>query len=156
PPTTPVRILVEDFWRRAQPASIGSMPALVLAPTDVVLHLCLELACVDRFVARLRTLCDIAATIDRHGEDFDWVLFLKHAADYSAERFVYYPLWLARGLVQADIPADALRRLEPSVRPRSLQDRIVKFMIPTMILEQHDGVSVIPAWFMIRTCGDLL
>jgi hypothetical protein len=155
PPTVPVRIPVEDLWRRAQRASIASTPALVLAPTDVVLHFCLELSCVDRFVGRLRTLCDIAATIERHGEGFDWVLFLQQAADYNAERFVYYPLWLARRFVEADIPAKVLQSLEPTVPWRSFQDSFLKFMIRTAVL-QRDGISVIPAWFMIRTCGDLL
>ena len=140
---------------RAQRAAIASTPTLVLAPTDAVLHFCLELSCVGRFVSRLRTLCDIAATIERHGENFDWDLFLEQSADYNAERFVYYSLWLARHLVGADVPAEALQRLERSVPRRSLQDSFLKFIIPTAVL-QCDGTSVIPGWFMSRTCRDLL
>jgi hypothetical protein len=156
PPAVAARIPVDDLWLRAQRASIASTPALVLAPTDLVLHLCLELSCVDRFVGRLRALCDIAATIDRHADDFDWALFLELAADYDAERFVYYSLWLARRLVEADIPAAALQALEPSVAQGSLQDSFLKFMTPTAVLDRHDGTSVIPAWCVIRTCGELL
>jgi hypothetical protein len=155
PSTAPVRIPVEHLWRRAQRASIASTPALVLAPTDVVLHFCLDISCVASFVKGLRTLCDIAATIECHGENFDWVVFLKQAAEYDAERFVYYPLWLARLLVGADVPAEALQSLERSVPGTSLQDSFLKFIIPTAVL-QCDGASVIPGWFVSRTCRDLL
>jgi len=155
PSTAPVRIPIEDLWRRAQRASIASTPTLVLAPADLVLHFCIELSCVDCFVGKLRTLCDIAATIECHGDAFDWNLFLEQSADYNAERFVYYSLWLARRLVDADVPAEILQRLERSIPRRSLQDSLLKFVIRSAV-RHCAGNAVIPAWFMVRICRDLL
>jgi hypothetical protein len=155
-PTAPVCIPIEDLWRRARPASIASVPTLVFAPGDLLLHLCLDVSCMDRFVGKLRALCDLAATIERHGAEVDWIALLKAARDYKAERFVYYPLWLARRLVGAEIPSEVLRDLESSIRRPSLEDLCLRCVTPRAVLRHHHGTAAIPAWIMIRTCGDLL
>jgi hypothetical protein len=156
PPGAPVRVPVEDLWRRARPASIASTPTLVLAPRDFLLHLCLDVSCLDRFVGKLRTLCDIAAWVARCGDEIEWLLLLEDARDYRAERFVYYPLWLARSLVRAEIPPYVLRDLESSIRRPSLEDLCLKLTTRRAVLSRRQGAFGVPAWILARTCGDLL
>jgi hypothetical protein len=156
PPGSPVRIPIEELWQRARSASIASEPALVLAPDDFLLHLCVDISSTDLFVGKLRALCDIAATVGRHGEGVEWAPFLEAARDYEAERFVYYPLWLAQRLAGAEIPTEVFRGLRSSVRRPSLQDSLLRSVTQRAVLRHQNDGSVIPAWVMSRACGDLL
>jgi hypothetical protein len=76
---------VEDLWQRARPAALGPVPALVLAPTDLLLHLCVSLSAVEHFVGGLRTLCDIAAAIRRYEIELDWPCLLESGRSYDLE-----------------------------------------------------------------------
>jgi len=121
PPAAGVHVPIEDFWLRARPATLGSATAMVLAPADLLLHLCVGLSAVERFVGGLRTLCDIAAAIKRYERELDWACLLESARTYDLEKHLYYGLWLAWDLVGAEVPAPVLDELSHSLRGRRVE-----------------------------------
>jgi hypothetical protein len=154
PPWAPVRLPIEELWRRARPVRIASVPTLVLAPEDLLLHLALGMSCVDRFVGRLATLHDIAAVAERCGRDTDWARLLLLSRDCKADRFVYYPLWLARHVLRAEIPPSVLQSLGSSVRRPA--DLVLKILTQRALLAHDEDGAAVPAWILARACGDLL
>ena len=73
------RIPIEDFWERAQPAQIESVPTLVFSHEDLLLHLALHLVYAGGFAGHVRTLCDIGETCRRLAEAIDWSRFVARA-----------------------------------------------------------------------------
>src|SRR5262245_26962197 len=71
PPGRPVRVPVDDLWRRSVACRIAGVPTRTLAPEDLLLHLCLHI-CRHRFGGGLRCLCDLAAAIQRFRDEIDW------------------------------------------------------------------------------------
>ncbi|MCX6020384.1 MAG: nucleotidyltransferase family protein, partial [Chloroflexi bacterium] len=64
------------FWERARPATLAGQTALVPAPEDMLIHLSLHFFG-DRLVSgrgAIGQLWDIAMTVRRAGDSFDWAL----------------------------------------------------------------------------------
>ena len=99
-----VRIPIEDFWARARPVQIASVPTLVFGHEDLLLHLAMHLTA-DAFVGRVRTLCDIGETCRRYGDAIDWNELIARACAYDLAKPLYYSLRLARELVGAGVPS---------------------------------------------------
>jgi hypothetical protein len=114
PPSAPVRIPIEDLWRRARPAGSG-VDAVVLCPEDLLLHLCLHVSLPyqHHFCLGLRWICDIAGTIRCYGDEIDWMQVRQRACEWGARKYVYLTLRLARELVDAEVPDEALDSLRP-------------------------------------------
>ena len=100
-------IPIEDFWARARPVQIASVPTLVFGHEDLLLHLAMHLTA-HAFVGRIRTLCDIGETCRRHDDAIDWSQLIARACAYDLAKPLYYSLRLARELVGADVPSQAL------------------------------------------------
>jgi Uncharacterised nucleotidyltransferase len=118
-----VRIPIEDFWARARPVQIASVPTLVFSHEDLLLHLAMHLAA--NAVGRVRTLCDIAETCRRYGDAIDWRQLIARACAYDLAKPLYYSLRLAQELVGAGMPSQALRALRASFAPLPLEDRLI-------------------------------
>jgi hypothetical protein len=119
------RIAIEDFWWRARPAQIESVAALVFSPEDLLLHIALDLAFVDRFVGHARTLCDIGQTCGRYGDAIDWSQVIAAASAYQTVKPLYYALRWARELVGAGVPSQALAELRREFKQVPLEDRLI-------------------------------
>ena len=91
------RVPVDGLWERAGLERIGGARFRVLAPSDLLLHLCLHLAHDNLFVdGKLRDLRDMAETIRHYGEAIDWDAVVGQARTWQVTRYVYWSLWLAR------------------------------------------------------------
>lgn len=156
PPAAGVRVRIEDLWQRARPAALGSGPALVLAPADLLLHLCVGLSAVEHFVGRFRTLCDVAATIRRYELELDWACLLESARVYALDKHLYYALWLARCLVAADVPAFVLQTLKPSAQGHWVEDLAIKSLIQRAVFQCDGEGSVGPADVVSGVLAELL
>jgi hypothetical protein len=111
------RLDLEDLWSRAQPVTVDGEPALVLAPEDALLHICVHGGLQSLFDHGLRPLLDVAAILDRHGATFDWSTVEYRAHDWGIARSVYLVLELARSDVGVPVPASTLDRLQPGGVP---------------------------------------
>ena len=100
------------------------MPTLVFGHEDLLLHLAMHLTA-DAFVGRVRTLCDIGETCRHYGDAIDWSQLIARACAYDLAKPLYYSLRLARELVGAGVPSQALMALRASFDRLPLEDRFI-------------------------------
>lgn len=112
-PGSPYEIDMNGIWQRAAPFIIFGAPVLGLCPEDLLLYLCAHSAH-HRLRHRLRSVYDVAVTLEHFRVDLDWDQLLKRAHEWHAERAAFLLFWLAGDLLQAPIPAQVLERLQPA------------------------------------------
>src|SRR5262245_51758202 len=117
-------IPIDDFWARARAVEIASVPTLVFDHEDLLLHLATHLT-KDAFVGRVRTLFDIGETCKRYADEIEWNRLIGRACAYDLARPLYYSLRLARELVGAVVPAQALVALRANLDQLPLEDRVI-------------------------------
>ena len=110
-----------------------------LAFEDLVLHLCAHTAYQHRFEFGMRSLCDIAMLVERHGDTLDWAAVVSRADSWGWSRGVHLTLELASELVGARVPADVLQAFG-----RDLDDH-VRAAARTAVLAGFDGEDQILA-----------
>lgn len=72
---------------------------------------------------RLQWICDIAEIV-RRNPSIDWPRLFREAGALGAGRMLALGLLLARTLLDASVPAEALRRVEADGQARMLSDRL--------------------------------
>ncbi len=107
----PFTIDLDGLWARAQSITAKDVPLLVLAPEDLLLHLCLHTA-KHWHELRLNLLCDINEVV-QHYETMDWVAVAARARQWGITHAVYLVLRLARELLQTNVPQELLATLKP-------------------------------------------
>jgi hypothetical protein len=110
----PFSIDTEDQWKRARPALIGGVEALVLCPEDLLLHLCLHAGCTHGFEPGLKLFCDISEILKPDGEGVDWALVQSRTHEWRVEKCVYLTLLLTRELLGVALPVELMQALKPS------------------------------------------
>ncbi len=114
PEANPYALDLESMRGRAQRRQLGAVEALVLAPEDTLLHLCVHLAWGHRYQRfPLRTLVDVLALTTRSQPPLDWERFVMVVEQTRAAGAVYWPLRLARLWLEAAVPEPVLDRLAP-------------------------------------------
>lgn len=106
-------IEIEDLWKHAVPVQMVGFHALVFALEDLLLHLCVHASHQHQFSSGLRPLCDIAEIIHRFNSAIDWQTFVERAIVRNWQRGVYLTLRLAKEMIDADVPASVLEKLQP-------------------------------------------
>ena len=76
-------------------------------------------------MGRVRTLCDIGETCRRYGDAIDWSQLIARACAYDLAKPLYYSLRLARELIGAGVPSQALMALRASFDQLPLEDRFI-------------------------------
>jgi len=139
-PTEPFRIDAAGLWDRARPATTADVEVLSLSPEDLLLHLCLHF-CHEDGCKGLRCLCDIAETIRHFGGRMDWPQVVDRARERGAPRYAGLSLHLARTLLGATVPKDALCRLVPG----GIDARLVKKATECVLVQEgYDDWSLLP------------
>ena len=122
---SPFRIDVDGLWRRARSVHVAGAQALGLAPEDLLLHLCLHTSYAHGwlpFSGGLRQLWDIASTIRHYGSTLHWDDVAARGQAWGIGACAWLTLLLAKELVGAPVPPQALRRLAPgTVEPQVLE-----------------------------------
>jgi hypothetical protein len=127
-----VRIPIDEFWARARPTEIASVPALVLAPEDWLLSICIHLCISKRFVRVLRDVADAAEIIRMYAQDIDWDRLGRNAARYAASECLYYSLWLAH-LTSPVLPVEPLSVLKNWTGRGRIKHTCLNFLIPRAV-----------------------
>ena len=118
-PSRAFQIDVEGLWERALPAVLAGVDTLILAPEDLLLHLCLHTCrhatgmIGSALNFRLRSFCDMAEAIRHDGHRIDWGALVRRALQWRVSPYVYLPLQLARDLLDAAVPGPVLAELKP-------------------------------------------
>lgn len=115
PPDAPVTLDLSGIWDRARRLQIDDVPALMLAPEDLIIHLCLHASVNHLFRIRpLRSLCDIAETIHYYHEDINWQKMHQWASDAQMGGYIALTLTLAKRILDIPLKEDVLRGFYPT------------------------------------------
>lgn len=76
------RMGMDWFWSTAEPLDFDGVPALVLGPEALLLHLCAHLV-LHHHAEGLLWWHDIARAVETHGRRIDWAMLLDRAREYD-------------------------------------------------------------------------
>ncbi|MBU1749149.1 MAG: nucleotidyltransferase family protein [Chloroflexi bacterium] len=117
-------VLDEDFWDRAEPATIDGVKVRQLTAADSVLHQVWHAAVVHGYAdLGLRTLVDLDRTI-RAGA-LDWPDFVMLARRVRLATAAYFTLDMCVYLLDTPVPAAVLDELQPPAWRRRLVGRVL-------------------------------
>jgi hypothetical protein len=116
------RIVMDWFWESARPAPIADVPALVLGPEALLIHLCGHLA-LHHAHTGLLWWYDVAEALAAHRAEIDWPVLLAHTEEYGLLLPVRAVLSRAVDEWGAAIPAGVLHALR-SLRESPMEQRI--------------------------------
>ena len=119
-PGKPFKIGIDRIWSTALPVTIAGVECSVLSREDLLLHLCLHTCHPHKLTGGIRSLCDIAETIQRYGRQIDWNQLQTRSSRWRINQYVYLTLRLAKELLGAEVPDPVLDSLEPHGFDRGL------------------------------------
>lgn len=130
------------IWERARGIRLGNAPALMLAPEDMLLHLCLHSAGQHLFFFNgLRNLFDVSMLIDRFGAELDWRLVAERADEWGMRRSAWLMLLLAARMAGAKVPESVLAQLDEGELPAAVVTQAVANMA-----DVSDPAVTSPVW----------
>jgi hypothetical protein len=112
-PRSPFKVDIAGLWQRARPATIAGVEVQILAPEDLLLHLCIHTSYSHRFIQGLKALCDISETLRHYRDQMDWEQVQYRSNQWGANRCVYLTFYLTRELLGVTVPKQVLEALEP-------------------------------------------
>jgi hypothetical protein len=156
PPNKLFSIDIRKVWERAQPARIEGVDTKILAPEDLVIHLCLHLSYCDLFIGRIRNLVDLSRAINYYGQRINWDWIKKEACGKKFATFIYYPLYLAKDVLNAGVEKKTLYSFQDHSNLGRFEDRLLKSIIKRYLFSKEEKASVLPTWILEKLCSDLL
>jgi len=94
-------------WKNATSININGFRVLTLSPSDTLLHLAINLR-LHGYLS-LRLFGDLYALITRYQEEIDWPYVTRQAETNGQRVGLYYALYFARELLDAEVPTPRLR-----------------------------------------------
>lgn len=113
-------VATAELFERSIPASVAGIAVRRLCPEDLLLHLCIHMAHQDEFKMGLRPVCDVVATVLHYADALNWDCVSERAARWGVGRGVYLSLLVAKEMLGARVPQEALDRLAAGRREESL------------------------------------
>jgi len=112
----PYHFDLTDFWNRAEPVKILGVPALILAPEDLLIHLSIKFLLDRRYRSNnaLGQLCDISEVIGHYGDSLDWGLVEKTSKGKGISKGLHFVLYTCKHLLQVPISESILDRFHPN------------------------------------------
>ncbi|MFN7835850.1 MAG: nucleotidyltransferase family protein [Burkholderiaceae bacterium] len=108
-PVVPSHFAWDRLWSRRIERRVGETAVQFLCPTDLLLHLCLHATVEHHFNVGPLALADIVYLLQ--DEAFDWEDFLSMAESGAWQAGVLPALDMARRLLGAAVPDEAVQRL---------------------------------------------
>jgi len=103
---------LEKLWSRATPGTIAGVEALLLSPTDLLLHLCMHMSVHHRFNGiSLRNIIDVAEVCRHYESELNWTDFAARADRWEVAGGVHIALQLATEWTDCAVSSDALAEL---------------------------------------------
>ncbi|MBN1459918.1 MAG: nucleotidyltransferase family protein [Armatimonadetes bacterium] len=124
PRQRPPRIEMDPIWDRAESVAVGGKSAFGLAPEDLLLHLCMHMACQDCFATGLISLSDASRVIESMNGEFPWERFVERAEEWGSTRSAYLVVLLIRELLGVEPPEHLLPALRPAEVTTDLEDEV--------------------------------
>ncbi|MDR7665942.1 nucleotidyltransferase family protein [Methanosarcina sp. Z-7115] len=115
PHESPYKVDINKFWNNAKTVKIAGIETLMLAPEDMLQHLCLHL---DKHINSsvspqiFKDYCDIAEVTRYYKNTLNWNYFLQSSKDYKIEEPIFHGLSIANKYFEAFIPENTLSELQ--------------------------------------------
>jgi len=132
-------------WKNAISINIDGFRVLTLSPNDTLLHLAINLR-LHGYLS-LRLLGDLYALITRYQEEIDWHYVIRQAEGNGQRVGLYYALYFAKELLDAEIPTKVLERIKPGWFHNKL---VCSLLNPEQILHPVRDSSVMMYWDLVR------
>lgn len=123
-PSRPYRLNLPLTWERVQRVKLGQQEFLALSNEDNFLFSVLH---VRRHVRELTLnfIVDIAELLNFAGNDFDWKYINSVARKNHCRTAVYFSLYLAKDLLNAQVAEEILKGFQPDLIKRYVINRII-------------------------------
>ena len=108
-----LQIEEQDLWQRVKPVQFDNVKAMVLAPEDLVLHICVHAAYGHLFSVQARSVVDLAEILIKEGGCINWETIIDKADRWQAGRGAFLMLYLAQYYLNAPVPNAVLTALRP-------------------------------------------
>jgi len=138
----PCAMDMDGFWSRARSADFGGVPALILSPEDLLLHLCLHFSANHRFsILEMRNLCDISETIKRYHAEIDWKALTDRARGYGIGRYVFCTLRVAAELFGAQLRPEDLYHIGHEDSDTLMADMLADLLLDETSIPMPDALE---------------
>jgi len=108
-----------------------------------------------RVIPGLKNIIDIVQVLRYHGLGLDWDRIRKEASEHHYIGFIYYPLYLAKKLFDANIEKDVLDAFKHCSKLNVLELSLLSLMTENILLKD-DASSILPKGYLSVVCRQLL
>jgi len=124
-------------WKNAISVNMDGFRLLALSPSDTLLHLAISLR-LHGYLS-LKLFGDLYALMARYQEGIDWQYVIRQAERNAQKVGLYYALYFAKELLDAEVPTTVLEQIKPGW----LHNRLVRSLLnPGRILHPARDGSV--------------
>lgn len=136
---------MSPVWKNATSINIDGFRVLTLSASDALLHLAINLR-LHGYLS-LRLFGDLYALMARYQEEIDWYYVIRQAERNGQRVGLYYALYFAKELLDAEIPTGALEQIKPGW----FHNKLVRSLLnPQQILHPVRDSSVMIYWDLIK------
>lgn len=136
---------MSPVWKNATSISINGFRVLTLSASDTLLHLAINLR-LHGYLS-LRLFGDLYALMTRYQEEIDWHYVIRQAQRNGQRVGLYYALYFAKELLDAEIPIRVLEQIKPGWFHNKL---VCSLLNPEQILHPVRDSSVMIYWDLIK------
>ncbi len=136
---------MSPVWKNATSISINDFRVLTLSLSDTLLHLAINLR-LHGYLS-LRLFGDLYALMARYQEEIDWPYVIRQAERNGQRVGLYYALYFAKELLDAEIPTRILEEIKPGWFHNKL---VYSLLNPGQILHPVRDSSVMIYWDLIK------
>ena len=132
-------------WKNAIAINVDGLRILTLSPSDTLLHLAINLR-LHGYLS-LRLFGDLYGLMARYQEKIDWHYVVRQAEANGQRIGLYYALYFARELLEAEIPTRVLDEIKPSWFRSKL---VCSLLNAERILHRTRDDSIMIYWDLVR------
>ncbi len=134
--SSPFKIPPSEIWQSAQPSVLNENAVFLLAPEDLIIHLCLHAAYDHLFDFGLSAFYDISITIKHYGEKIDWQEISRRSGQWRTNQCLLLALYFTKKWLGASIPEEIFENFRIGKMVYFAEERIFKTFV-TDPLHQH-------------------
>jgi hypothetical protein len=132
----PFSLTLKELGRRLKRVRIMDKEVLTFSPEDLILILCIH--GYKHCWEALGLICDVAGLIRIH-QEMDWDLLTEEARRFGCERILFLGLYLAKDLLEANLPDKVCQRIESDAKMDVLAHKVT-----TQLFKEKDGLVGAP------------
>ena len=138
----PFSLTLKELGRRLERVRIIDKEVLTFSPEDLLLILCIH--GYKHCWESLGLICDVAGLIQIH-QEMEWDLLSEEARRFGCERILSLGLYLAKELLEVNLPDKVCQRIESDAKMDILAHKVY-----TQLFKEKDGLLGAPERFFFH------